>query len=351
MGALEPPPADPSFAPFIRHDSYGEAGHRIGPFQALRIAVLSVTLLPARLAASLLCVASYYIILRMLRVLPEGVLNRRVSAFWGRFWSSACLLSLGFWRIRRVRMEPRRSPSLAKLGRRPRWQVAIVSNHIGWADILIHMSRNLPSFVARDGTQDIRMIGLISRRIECIYVDREKKNGGGQSNGGVGVGEQVRRRMLHSWEHPEEEHRPMLLFPEGTTSNGSHLLPFKTGAFLAGVPVQPIVIKYGGKARVSPAWESISALRHLLLMLTTPFHTATCYELPIYYPSPEEQADPRLYAANVRQYMLDHSGLRPSDSTLEDKRLYQADLKRRLAAAKGGGGGGGGGAAAAKKAS
>lgn len=32
---------------------------------------------------------------------------------------------------------------------------------------------------------------------------------------------------------------------QGTTSNGTSLLPFKTGAFLAGVPVQPVIIKYG----------------------------------------------------------------------------------------------------------
>lgn len=30
-------------------------------------------------------------------------------------------------------------------------------------------------------------------------------------------------------------------------------------------------------------------------------------QLPLYQPSPEEQADPRLYAANVRDYMLQHS--------------------------------------------
>ncbi len=29
-----------------------------------------------------------------------------------------------------------------------------------------------------------------------------------------------------------------------------------------------------------------------------------CLQLPAYYPSPEEVADPALYAANVRQYMV-----------------------------------------------
>jgi hypothetical protein len=33
----------------------------------------------------------------------------------------------------------------------------------------------------------------------------------------------------------------------------------------------------------------------------------TTTQLPLYQPSPEEQGDPRLYAANVRDYMLRHS--------------------------------------------
>ena len=32
---------------------------------------------------------------------------------------------------------------------------------------------------------------------------------------------------------------------QGTTTNGDYLLPFKTGAFLAGEPVQPVILKYG----------------------------------------------------------------------------------------------------------
>lgn len=31
---------------------------------------------------------------------------------------------------------------------------------------------------------------------------------------------------------------------QGTTTNGKWLLQFKTGAFLAGTPVQPVILKY-----------------------------------------------------------------------------------------------------------
>jgi hypothetical protein len=33
-------------------------------------------------------------------------------------------------------------------------------------------------------------------------------------------------------------------FLQGTTTNGQYLLPFKSGAFLAGAPVQPVLTRY-----------------------------------------------------------------------------------------------------------
>jgi hypothetical protein len=39
--------------------------------------------------------------------------------------------------------------------------VAVVSNHMSWADILIQMSQYFPAFVAREGTQNLPMIGLV----------------------------------------------------------------------------------------------------------------------------------------------------------------------------------------------
>jgi lysophosphatidylcholine acyltransferase/lyso-PAF acetyltransferase len=48
-------------------------------------------------------------------------------------------------------------------------------------------------------------------------------------------------------------------FAEGTTTNGSYILPFKTGAFLARTPVQPMLLKYPFK-RFSPAWDTIGGV-------------------------------------------------------------------------------------------
>ena len=69
--------------------------------------------------------------------------------------------------------------------------------------------------------------------------------------------------------------RPLLLFPEGTTTNGRYLLPFKTGAVLAGLPLQPVVIQYGEvgarRDRLSPASKAAVVGR-----LWAPTRTAWC---------------------------------------------------------------------------
>lgn len=38
---------------------------------------------------------------------------------------------------------------------------AIVSNHISYLDILVHMAHSFPSFVARGNTKDLPLVGLI----------------------------------------------------------------------------------------------------------------------------------------------------------------------------------------------
>ena len=123
------------------------------------------------------------------------------------------------------------------------------------------------------------------------------------------------------------EDQPMLLFPEGTTTNGRFLLPFRTGAFLAGVPVQPVVLKFRTARRgLNPSWETIPIARHLFYLMAQPLHAVTVLELPVYVPNEAEKADPALYGRGVRAAMMAAGDFSPMDATLEDKWEYQALL-------------------------
>lgn len=52
------------------------------------------------------------------------------------------------------------------------------------------------------------------------------------------------RRALTARHGRCRRYPPILIFPEGTTTNGQCLIDFKRGAFVPGVPVKPVVLKY-----------------------------------------------------------------------------------------------------------
>jgi 1-acyl-sn-glycerol-3-phosphate acyltransferase len=55
------------------------------------------------------------------------------------------------------------------------------------------------------------------------------------------------------------------LLQEGTTTAGNALIQFKPGAFLAGLPVQPCVIRYHNE-RHNPGWVAAGHPIHIILL-------------------------------------------------------------------------------------
>ena len=92
----------------------------------------------------------------------------------------------------------------------------------------------------------------------------------------------------------------------------------KNSAFIAGEPVQPVLLRYSGAFDL--AFESIPTPIYLLRLFGMLSWTVHIDVLPIYWPSDEERLDANLYAANVRQYMADFGHLALSDSDLNVKR-------------------------------
>ncbi|KAJ6812600.1 lysophospholipid acyltransferase LPEAT1 [Iris pallida] len=190
------------------------------------------------------------------------------------------------------------------------------------------MSSFFPSFVAKRSVAKLPLVGIISYQyvtaficskcLGCVYVQRESKSSEFKGVSGI-VTERIQ-------EAHRNKHSPMMmLFPEGTTTNGDYLLPFKTGAFLAKVPVRPVILRYPYK-RFSPAWDSISGARHIFLLLCQFVNHLEVTHLPVYYPSKEEKEDPKLYASNVRKLLATEGNLILSDIGLAEKRVYHAAL-------------------------
>lgn len=314
------------YAAYVRRDSYGTMGRGDLPLTERALLVFAfLTLVPIRLVAGTVVLVLYYLICRLCTLFSEPNRGdeqedfahmvgwrREVVVRGGRWLSRAMLFTFGFYWIHETRLEfSNESEETERPG-------VIVSNHVSYVDILYHMSSFFPSFVAKRSVAKLPLVGLISKCLGCVYVQRESKSS--EVKGVAGI---VTERIIEA--HQNKLSPMMMLFPEGTTTNGDYLLPFKTGAFLAKVPVRPVILRYPYK-RFSPAWDSISGVRHVFLLLCQFVNHIEVIHMPVYHPSEQEKEDPRLFANNVRKLMAIEGNLTLSDIGLAEKRIYHAAL-------------------------
>lgn len=117
-----------------------------------------------------------------------------------------------------------------------------VSNHISWMDIPILGSALDTDFIAKSDVRSWPVIGPLSRRSGTLFVTREE-----------------RHRVHHQADligRKLRDGRSLVLFAEGTTSDGLAILPFRSSLFEAATHaarVQPLAIGYhrGDGARLS----------------------------------------------------------------------------------------------------
>ncbi|KAH1073641.1 hypothetical protein J1N35_025969 [Gossypium stocksii] len=94
----------------------------------------------------------------------------------------------------------------------------------------------------------------------------------------------------------------VLLFPEGTTTNGKVLISFQLGAFIPGHPIQPIIVRYP-HVHFDQSWGLIS-LAKLMFRMFTQFHNYMEVEyLPIIVPPDNEKLSAVHFAERTGQAM------------------------------------------------
>lgn len=66
----------------------------------------------------------------------------------------------------------------------------------------------------------------------------------------LGGNDEARQRIINIIKDRQTEieetakYSPLIIFPEGTTTNGEHMLKFKKGAFVSEKRIQPLVLRY-----------------------------------------------------------------------------------------------------------
>ena len=157
-----------------------------------------------------------------------------------------------------------------------------------------------PSFVARmEGLANFPVYGTICRGLQIVFVRRA--DAASRRACADAIVERVRDAGR---ERADRRWPPLVVFAEGTTARDGRLLEFKPGAFRAGEPVQPVLLRYDdGLPLEGPGGGLFAELVFLVRLLA---RTSTACELrflPPRRPSAEERADPVRYAAAVRAAM------------------------------------------------
>ncbi|MDF7773795.1 lysophospholipid acyltransferase family protein [Sphingomonas sp. AOB5] len=118
--------------------------------------------------------------------------------------------------------------------------VFYISNHLSWLDILALGGTSGTAFVAKAELATAPAVGWLAGLNRTVYVKRENR---------LGVAEQINQLR-----DALEENWAVTVFPEGTTTDGQSLLPFKTPMLRVleppppGVMVQPVMLDYGAVA-------------------------------------------------------------------------------------------------------
>lgn len=185
--------------------------------------------LALRTVWAIVTLALLFVLFLAFRLLDLGVsaltgrTPTRLSALVVRFWAMLALPTLGLRYVQHG--QPMGSGG------------AIAANHSSWIDIVALQRAAAPFLVSKAEVRDWPVIGLIGRAIGTMFIDRRA---GTVRDQGTELLTRLSRGDL------------MALFPEGTSTDGLSILPFKSSLFavflapeLRGqVAVQPVTIVY-----------------------------------------------------------------------------------------------------------
>jgi len=161
----------------------------------------------------------------------QWLLGRMKSPYWGA-------ASVGYYRLLTRLLRINLKMVGARVTGRP---VLLVSNHISWVDIVVLASIAPMVFVAKREVASWPLIGAAAKVQKVVFVDRTRR-------------QQTPATVREIADRLSDGH-PVVLFAEGTSSDGNRVLPFRSAligaveaacndAGLGEVTLQPMSICY-----------------------------------------------------------------------------------------------------------
>lgn len=148
----------------------------------------------------------------------------------------------------------------------------VVSNHMGYIDIIVHSALCGMRFCPKSDARKWPVLGWYAEFTHPIWIERNARL--------------KAKDALEEYRSTLEHKVPLIIYPEGTSTDGKQVLPFKTSSFevaaSCGFPIQPIVTVYRvPEGECSPCWYTdIGIIPHLWQVLGIPEIRCDVYVLP-----------------------------------------------------------------------
>ena len=146
------------------------------------------------------------------------------------------------------------------IGELPATPMLWVSNHVSWTDIALLGQLTPLSFLSKSEVRGWPVAGWLAAKAGSLFIRR-----------GAGDSQLIREQMTRHLQQP----LPLLMFPEGTTTDGSSVRTFHgrllSAAIDSRVSLQPVAIRYmrnGEVDAIAPFVGDDDLLSHLLRLFS-----------------------------------------------------------------------------------
>ncbi|MBC5763168.1 lysophospholipid acyltransferase family protein [Ramlibacter albus] len=234
-----------------------------------------------RLARALLhAVGGWFTITFAFPRLTQAERNERVQA-----WAARMLQVMG------VQLRVEGTPPAAG-------PVLLVANHISWLDILVMHAARHCRFVAKADIKRWPLIGPLATGGGTLYIERESRRDA--------------MRVVHHMAESLRAGQVVGVFPEGTTTDGTFVLPFHANllqaAISAGAPVQPMALSFldrEGNTSLAPRYDGdISLLQSAWATLSADITAVVAFGEP----QAAQGRDRRAWAHDLRDAVVNLRG-------------------------------------------
>jgi 1-acyl-sn-glycerol-3-phosphate acyltransferase len=177
----------------------------------------------------------------------------------------------------------------------------VVANHISWLDILVMLAVQPVHFVSKADVRHWPVIGWLATNAGTLYIERASRRDA------LRVVHHIAEALTEPPESPVVPHASIIaVFPEGTTSDGSAVLPFHANLIQAAIsahaPVQPIALRYSdaatGKISLAPTYvDDDNLITSVWRLLTSPSVEAVVHFTPVQHANGRDR---RTWAADLQ---------------------------------------------------